>query len=629
MGCPGPGVVSGPAFPDRDRHGVRTLAVCCSGFPALVASAPAGAGSRTGKGLGAGAPVAVVSANRVVSVSVRARAEGVVPGLTRREAQARCPSLHLVPLDTGRDARMFERVMGVLEEVAPRWEVTEPGRCAVPVRGPSRFFGGDLATAERVSDLIAVALEELLGGVGDSGSGAGPPGLGVAVADGPRAAAVLAELAAEETLRRETSRRETSRTNAAVRTGGSGSPVSGSPVSRGPVSRGPVSRGIVVVPPGETAERLSGLPVGALGAGGAGWGDQVALQDLAGVLSRLGLRTLGRFASLEAPDVLARFARTGLSAHDFASGREGAGVALEDLPDELLVSAELDPPAETLDQVGFMARALASEMHTALAERAMLCTRVLVVAETDTGERIERYWRDEGTLSATAVAQRVRWQLEGWLQARGEGSVSRLELLPERLLPDDGRQLDLWSSTSGLPRRTKEGLARLVAMLGSDSVVVPRPGGGRSARDSHVMEGCVIEEGAVAGGGPGGGVLEGGATGGRTRSSEDSPPWPGSIPAPSPAVVLDQPTPVELQDSEGRSVRVDGRGALSAPPSRCGLPGGNWSGVDSWAGPWCVDERWWDPLKHRRRARLQVLLERSAHLLTLESGQWRLEATYD
>ncbi|MEZ5267457.1 MAG: hypothetical protein R2789_02415 [Microthrixaceae bacterium] len=145
-----------------------------------------GAGSRTGKGLGAGAPVAVVSANRVVSVSVRARAEGVVPGLTRREAQARCPSLHLVPLDTGRDARMFERVMGVLEEVAPRWEVTEPGRCAVPVRGPSRFFGGDLATAERVSDLIAVALEELLGGVGDSGSGAGPPGLGVAVADGPR-----------------------------------------------------------------------------------------------------------------------------------------------------------------------------------------------------------------------------------------------------------------------------------------------------------------------------------------------------------------------------------------------------------------------------------------------------------
>ncbi|MCB0953206.1 MAG: hypothetical protein KDB13_10905, partial [Microthrixaceae bacterium] len=153
--------MSGPAFPDRDRHGVRTLAVCCSGFPALVASAPAGAGSRTGKGLGAGAPVAVVSANRVVSVSVRARAEGVVPGLTRREAQARCPSLHLVPLDTGRDARMFERVMGVLEEVAPRWEVTEPGRCAVPVRGPSRFFGGDLATAERVSDLIAVALEEL------------------------------------------------------------------------------------------------------------------------------------------------------------------------------------------------------------------------------------------------------------------------------------------------------------------------------------------------------------------------------------------------------------------------------------------------------------------------------------
>ena len=69
--------------------------------------------------------------------------------------------------------------------------------------------------------------------------------------------------------------------------------------------------------------------------------------------------------------------------------------------------------------------------------------------------------------------------------------------------------------------------------------------------------------------------------------------------------------------------------------------------VRAWAGPWCVDERWWDAVGHRRRARLQVVLEPetgpgqvpagraghpstgAAHLLTLEDGRWWLEATYD
>jgi hypothetical protein len=52
-----------------------------------------------------------------------------------------------------------------------------------------------------------------------------------------------------------------------------------------------------------------------------------------------------------------------------------------------------------------------------------------------------------------------------------------------------------------------------------------------------------------------------------------------------------------------------------------------------------VEERWWDPIGHRRRARLQVVLASgdapshpsagAAHLLTLEAGSWWLEATYD
>jgi protein ImuB len=60
------------------------------------------------------------------------------------------------------------------------------------------------------------------------------------------------------------------------------------------------------------------------------------------------------------------------------------------------------------------------------------------------------------------------------------------------------------------------------------------------------------------------------------------------------------------------------------------IAGNSSLGIIGWAGPWPADERWWDPAAARRRARLQVLLDdRTAHLLVLEQGLWRLEATYD
>ena len=74
-------------------------------------------------------------------------------------------------------------------------------------------------------------------------------------------------------------------------------------------------------------------------------------------------------------------------------------------------------------------------------------------------------------------------------------------------------------------------------------------------------------------------------------------PWPGQLPEPSPAVLLDDP--VELLDAEGNPVRVTGRGVFSADPVR--LAGDGRSGrLSWWAGPWPVDERWWDPQDRAR-----------------------------
>lgn len=114
--------------------------------------------------------------------------------------------------------------------------------------------------------------------------------------------------------------------------------------------------------------------------------------------------------------------------------------------------------------------------------------------------------------------------------------------------------------------------------------------------------------------------------GGRTlaRPGPDGP-WPGRLPPPSPALVFAAPVAVDLRAADGRAVTVDGRGAASAPPAHLGR-----HEVVAWAGPWPVDERWWDPDRARRRARVQVVLaDGTAHLLALEGGAWRLEASYD
>jgi len=83
-------------------------------------------------------------------------------------------------------------------------------------------------------------------------------------------------------------------------------------------------------------------------------------------------------------------------------------------------------------------------------------------------------------------------------------------------------------------------------------------------------------------------------------------------------------------DVTGKPVEVDGRGGPTAAPARLSVAGGPWADVAAWAGPWPVDERWWDSRAHRRRARWQVVTAAgTAHLLAVEARRWTVEATYD
>ena len=48
-----------------------------------------------------------------------------------------------------------------------------------------------------------------------------------------------------------------------------------------------------------------------------------------------------------------------------------------------------------------------------------------------------------------------------------------------------------------------------------------------------------------------------------------------------------------------------------------------------WAGPWPLDERWWDERHHRRLARFQIVTaDGLAHLVVVERQRWSIVASY-
>ena len=369
------------------------------------------------------------------------------------------------------------------------------------------------------------------------------------------------------------------------------------------------ARPMLVVAPGATPGFLAGLPLAAL-----------ERPELVGVLGRLGLRTLGDLAALPGPDVLARFGTEGQRAWRLALGLDERPPNTAPPPVDLTVSLELDPPADTVGPAAFVARGMAEELHRRLWARGSACTRVVIGAETEHGERLERVWRAEGALTAAAMADRLRWQLDGWLQGsvrhRPTAGISRLWLVPEEVVPAGGRQLGFWGSDVATVDRAARAVARVQGLLGLGSVTVPE---WRGSRDPATQV-ALVDVAAVDL------VVE------RPGAHRDRVvgPWPGRLPPPSPARVPAEPPAVELVDLQGAPLRVSGRGEVSAAPARLSVAGGPWQEVVAWAGPWPLEERWWDAARQRRRARFQVVTaEGSAWLVVVESGAWRVEAVYD
>ncbi|MGW3811631.1 DNA polymerase Y family protein, partial [Micromonospora sp. NPDC005113] len=379
-------------------------------------------------------------------------------------------------------------------------------------------------------------------------------------------------------------------------------------IADGVFAAGLAARAGRVVASGGTPEFLAGLPVEALG--------RSALADL---LRRLGVRTLGDFAALPAGDVLARFGFDGALAHRLAAGRDHRPLAVRRPPADLTVTAEHDEPIDRVDAAAFAARALAEQLHDRLAGHGLACTRLGIEAVTAHGQELHRVWRHDGLLTAAAIADRVRWQLDGWLSGsngragaravRPTAGIIRLRLIPDGVIAQAGLQSGLWGEAGEERERAHRALNRVQGILGPEAVVTAVLGGGRSPADQVRLVPWGDE---------------------RVPARAGAPPWPGQLPPPAPAVVLASPLAATVQDAAGEPVVVNARLAVSAPPARLLVGTGRPAEIVGWAGPWPVDERWWVPAEAHRRARFQIgLADGTALLLAVEAGQWLVEAIYD
>jgi len=248
-------------------------------------------------------------------------------------------------------------------------------------------------------------------------------------------------------------------------------------------------------------------------------------------------------------------------------------------------------------------------------------TAVRIEVDSDDTLVQARTWRHPAWFDSAALLDRLRWQLAAVGpdragvpgRGRGDDDAFRAGIGAVRFVPEETAAVGDHAETlfgAGPDARVEAGAARVQALGGPEAVQALRPQGGRGPAD-RVHTAPWGERVPVA------------------RPAER--PWPGQIPAPAPATVFASPHPALVAGAEGQRIGVTSRGAVSGVPARFRVSADEpWQQVAAWAGPWPVDERWWDEASARRIARFQVVgVDGRAWLLVLDGDAWFTEARYD
>ena len=460
----------------------------------------------------------------------------------------------------------FEHVVRAVVEVSPLVEVENLGTIVIAARGPSRYFGGDIAVAQQLDQICSTVAQGLPFGVG--------------IADSRFAATAAAHLS----LSRKTP---------------------------------------CVIESAITTEFIDALPVASLARVGG------ITENTVDLLERLGLRRCGDVRAIGEVALIDRFGVDGKHVYALVSGSEVRHFVPGSPPSDFTRVMESESPLINAAHVVSAAYQTMVDMVEAIAAHGQQCVRLLITCHTDHAETTTRIWGEPRGFSTAGIAQRLSYQVSGWLvdadsDADGPTSgVVRVVFEPLECREVLVVQPLLWGGHQENTERAARAVAMASAVDDSVHITVPRWRGGRDIAsvyeqvpvhmvdlsDAHDAEQRVHFGNGVA---------------------RD---WSGALPRPSPPSVATEPPIAEVLNADGRSVMVTGRHELDSIPVRLCVSGRSYNIVQV-AGPWPVEERWWDARRRRRHVRLQVLVQRdygatSVFLVGLENRTWTLLAYYD
>lgn len=317
-------------------------------------------------------------------------------------------------------------------------------------------------------------------------------------------------------------------------------------------------------------------------------------RDMVATFRWLGLTTLGDLAALPREAIASRFGDVGVTAHRLASG-EASTVAAREIPPDLDVVATFDEPLVSLEQVGFVARALGARLASALAVHGVAPHVVEVTAEGADGTTRTRLWRNQDPFTEDAIVERVGWQMRTWVESSRSGvrgGIVRLRIAPLEI-SGGGRQLGFFTDTAAT-LAAEATLTHLQGIVGPDRVVTARPQGGRDPVE-RVQWSTWGEEPPMP-------------------DRDPEAPWPGRTPGPAPALVPPDPVPFTVEWDGGIPTRVRLRS--------------RWVEVLSWAGPWRRTGRWWQ--QEPSVDRYQLVTSAGAFLCEVaDGGRTYLVGVYD
>ena len=372
-----------------------------------------------------------------------------------------------------------------------------------------------------------------------------------------------------------------------------------------------------------TRDFVAALPVAALAEIG---GVDPGVVDL---LARLGLPRCGDVRALGEEALIDRFGLEGRRVHLLVDACDVEHLAPGPPPSDFARTVVFDDPLVTSAAVVGSARGTIDAVLGAVAAHGLQCVRLSLVCETDHAERNQRIWGEPRGFTASAACHRLAVQLDGWLADDAAdpdaptGGVVRLEVTPLECRESLVVQPLLWGGQQENVERAARAVAMARATVPDVVVSVPCWEGGRDlARAWSLVDASLVDFDDVD------------AAEERVRVGNGAPrAWTGATPTPSPAAVAVEPPPVRVVDATGCEVSVTGRHEFSALPAVVEVGGHEWR-VERAAGPWPVEERWWDPRRRRRHARAQVLVRHprfgvGVFLLGIENGAWSLLGRYD